>query len=249
MPKKRKKVATVPPPPQEKPLFSSDEMDSMVSSALRYGQIAELLRLAKESNISISAHVTRISRQYSHENTVTFEITTDPSDFTDHNGDYPSQAKSEAIHALMTKVETQIDDMVRNISRSIYKSLEKEYEYQFNGEGAEESIRANEYTFDENGHRDESNELQYDQLDDRAKERAKEWFAEGASQEDWSEFMIDNWQQDLVEMGFGGPNDIPDIRFSGFWSQGDGASFECSTVNLDRFLKYLWTGKGRKMGL
>lgn len=37
----------------------------------------------------------------------------------------------------------------------------------------------------------------------------------------WWEFTIDYWKEKLEQIGF----DNADIRFSGFWSQGDGASF------------------------
>jgi hypothetical protein len=45
---------------------------------------------------------------------------------------------------------------------------------------------------------------------------------------DWYEFTIDYWKEKLEALGYGNP----DIMFSGFWSQGDGASFTCDQVPL-----------------
>ncbi len=51
--------------------------------------------------------------------------------------------------------------------------------------------------------------------------------------EGWWESQIDYWQEErLPEEGF----EDAEIFFSGFWSQGDGASFK-SSVNVHRFLK------------
>jgi len=61
----------------------------------------------------------------------------------------------------------------------------------------------------------------YDELSDAAKERAREWFRQGNFDFDWwADVYID--AKDIGGMlGF---SDM-DISFSGFWSQGDGASF------------------------
>lgn len=45
---------------------------------------------------------------------------------------------------------------------------------------------------------------------------------------DWYQFTIADWKQQLHEKGF----EDADIQFSGFWSQGDGASFT-ARVNRD----------------
>lgn len=48
----------------------------------------------------------------------------------------------------------------------------------------------------------------------------------------WYETVIEDWQQKLEKEGF----EDAEIRFSGFWCQGDGASFECS-VNIYKFIE------------
>lgn len=48
----------------------------------------------------------------------------------------------------------------------------------------------------------------------------------------WYEFVYEMWEEKLEAMGF----DSPDISFSGFWSQGDGASFTSKHVDIEKFL-------------
>lgn len=49
----------------------------------------------------------------------------------------------------------------------------------------------------------------------------------------WFDDVIEAWKERLREYGF----IDPDIRFSGFWTQGDGASFTSKAVYLDLYLK------------
>ena len=84
----------------------------------------------------------------------------------------------------------------------------------------------------------ETNVFQYDELDDRAKERAREWYSrhvfEGSC--DW-EFVYEDAVRVAEILGIeistspvrlmsGKSRQKTDIYFSGFWSQGDGACFE-----------------------
>ncbi len=53
------------------------------------------------------------------------------------------------------------------------------------------------------------------------------------------DFIIDEWTDKLQKQGF---ND-PSIAYNGFWSQGDGASFTCSSIDLNRYKSFnllLW---------
>ena len=63
---------------------------------------------------------------------------------------------------------------------------------------------------------------------------------------DWDQFfsrdVLDDWVTRLEEQGF----NSPDINYSGFWSQGDGASFTTDSIDLIKLCDYLelWpTGK------
>lgn len=48
-----------------------------------------------------------------------------------------------------------VRELLRDFMRWIYRSLEKEWEYQNSDEVVDETIRANEYTFDEDGNRED----------------------------------------------------------------------------------------------
>ena len=63
----------------------------------------------------------------------------------------------------------------------------------------------------------------FDELDDAAKERAREWWRRvGEGDDFWSEWPLDDAKAVLKLIGF----TIDRIYYSGFWSQGDGACFE-----------------------
>ena len=84
----------------------------------------------------------------------------------------------------------------------------------------------------------ETNVFQYDELDDRAKERAREWYSRHVFEDscDW-EFVYEDAVRVAEILGIeistspvrlmsGKSRQKTDIWFSGFWSQGDGACFE-----------------------
>lgn len=59
----------------------------------------------------------------------------------------------------------------------------------------------------------------FNELDERAKSKVREWYCENAMHHEWWDCVYETAKEDGLEKGF----DIEDIRFSGFWSQGDGA--------------------------
>ena len=76
-----------------------------------------------------------------------------------------------------------------------------------------------------------------DELDDRAKERARSWYREGALDYEWFDSVFEDFEQiceilgvrlktHVVPLMGGSSRQKPRISFSGFWSQGDGACFE-----------------------
>lgn len=73
-----------------------------------------------------------------------------------------------------------------------------------------------------------------DELSSEAQERALEKNRDINAHQDWHEFTIDKWKERLEELGFSNP----DISFSGFSSQGDGASFT-ATINFHTLLNHL----------
>lgn len=62
---------------------------------------------------------------------------------------------------------------------------------------------------------------QYNELSDEAKEKAREWYVSGYEFEHDAEWVTDDAKAIGALMGI----DIDDTAYSGFWSQGDGASF------------------------
>ena len=60
----------------------------------------------------------------------------------------------------------------------------------------------------------------FNELNDRAKEKARAWYMEHCvNDHEWWDSVVSEAKQKGADKGF----DIEDIRFSGFWSQGDGA--------------------------
>ncbi len=69
-----------------------------------------------------------------------------------------------------------------------------------------------------------------------AVEKAKAWLREGQTDGEWYEYVYDMWKQALAQIGFIDAK----ISFSGFWSQGDGASFTAN-IDLEKLVDFLVT--------
>lgn len=61
----------------------------------------------------------------------------------------------------------------------------------------------------------------FDELTDKAKERARDWYKTDYPDSGWWECAYDNAREAFAFFGV----ETSDMSFSGFWSQGDGASF------------------------
>lgn len=75
------------------------------------------------------------------------------------------------------------------------------------------------------------------ELSEAARERARAWYRESCLDHDWHEFVYDDFETVCALLGVtlktrpiplmgGGTREKPCVYFRGFWSQGDGASFE-----------------------
>lgn len=73
----------------------------------------------------------------------------------------------------------------------------------------------------------------FDELSDKAKEKALEQFRDINTDDNWYESVYETWKEKLEAMGYSDA----EIMFSGFWSQGDGASFTCDSIDLLKWLK------------
>lgn len=67
----------------------------------------------------------------------------------------------------------------------------------------------------------------FDELNDEAKEKAREWWREGGLGYEWWECVYDTQTDIIREAGF----EVTKMYFSGFWSQGDGAMFEYDGID------------------
>lgn len=83
----------------------------------------------------------------------------------------------------------------------------------------------------------ETTVYQLGELSDAAKEQARAWYREGGFDYDWYDSVFENFQRIADILGIalktrpvrlvgGSTRHEPQISFTGFWSQGDGASFQ-----------------------
>jgi hypothetical protein len=92
----------------------------------------------------------------------------------------------------------------------------------------------------------ETTVFRLDELSDGAKEKARAWYREAASFDDWHECVFDDFEAVCAILGVrlktravrlfgGGTRQKPCIWFSGFWSQGDGASYAETGIMRSRW--------------
>lgn len=183
--------------------------------------------LQRHPDASITASVYRTSNHYVHEHSVSVELRAD--NFEDpYTGDIP-----DYVDKMLDKLEAAITEDVRKLSKEIYRELEQQYDYLFSDENARDASEANGYRFTEDG--DTDGTLSYDQLDGSAKERVRQWIGQSETEfNTWHEYLFEEWEKKLEEQGFRDP----EISYRGFNSQGDGASFTCKWIDMDKYLKH-----------
>lgn len=82
----------------------------------------------------------------------------------------------------------------------------------------------------------EYNVYKFDELSEEGKEKVLEKHRDiNVDNEEWSDGIIDEWRSKLEGQGF---NNV-EIAYSGFWSQGDGASFTAKSLDVDKIIKSL----------
>ena len=83
---------------------------------------------------------------------------------------------------------------------------------------------------------EEKTEFKFSELSESAKQRACQEYSEHCMDHDWWEFVYEDYAQKCEAAGF----HDPEFSFSGFWSQGDGASFKCNySFTGDEALQFL----------
>jgi hypothetical protein len=205
-----------------------------------------LRELHEAGELEIYGSVERIDRHYAHKYTVRADISGwdyEPPNTEDEGMTTPEfialRTRLEEqydIEAQVATLEEEVNDYVREVSDAIYHELEAEWDSRQEDSYVDDLIAANEWKFSEDGDflgHDEG--LPFDELEDSAKETARDRVREmEAEDSNWHDFIIEDWQQRLENKGF---ND-PEIQYSGFWSQGDGASFTCKSIDWDKY----WSG-------
>ena len=68
-----------------------------------------------------------------------------------------------------------------------------------------------------------------------AVEQARAWMIEGFGSFEWWDCTWETWKDALAQIGF----TDAEMSFSGFASQGDGASFTCKSVDLDKLKAFM----------
>jgi hypothetical protein len=194
---------------------------------------AKLARLMQDGNVYASGHVERRDHSYAHEYTTEFELEVEA----------PTAEDQDEIGTLADKVQTEIQAECVNINKKIYRALNREWDWLNSDEAVDDNITANEYLFDEEGEHD-AGDLTFEQLNDEAKEQAREWYREGGLDYDWWEHIYEEWTAALKEMGFDGI----DIAFSGFSSQGDGASFTAKRFDFLMWANWFMSAKTTERG-
>ena len=72
-------------------------------------------------------------------------------------------------------------------------------------------------------------------IKESALDNARNWLKEVNTSDSWYESVYEQWKSALESIGM----IDPDISFSGFWSQGDGASFVCKWIDKELLIKFL----------
>ena len=75
---------------------------------------------------------------------------------------------------------------------------------------------------------------EFKELDKKTKEKALENLRDINVNHDWDEYTLQEFCDELSDIGF----ENADIKYSGFWSQGDGLCFDAD-INLSKILEHL----------
>lgn len=213
--------------------MEDEDFDSKEVYATNY--VDDIVRYIDQGILTVDGSIKRFSNHYVHQRTTTFNLTEDW--YWGDQVPYEEQQEIELrIGKLLNELEKEIQESLPDWNTKIYRELEQAYEWSVSEEVVAENIEANNYTFDEDGKRDEG-DLLYSQLNDAAKQKAREWWVESSLRHGdtyYAEPVVAEWKWLLTSKGFG---DV-EINWSGFWSQGDGASFTAGSFDLKKFRSF-----------
>ena len=89
----------------------------------------------------------------------------------------------------------------------------------------------------------EKKRFEYKDLPAKLQEDAISFYADSTTDYDWHEPIIEGFKEDMSELGV----EVDDVEFTGFWSQGDGASFTGQVTSLEKFLTKTEIGESSKL--
>ena len=184
-----------------------------------------LLRFLKDTDSSLYGHVSRDRIHYVHERSTTLCLETDFGPGKD------ASRAGKQVDALKKEMSEQLV----NINRRIYRDLEEEWAYQTSDEAVADSLDSNEMFFEEDGTTTGEDDPGFSvrELPDRVRARVldnyRQWNVED---NDWFEHVIETWTSLLAELGFDGV----EIAFTGFSTQGDGASFTAKSLDVPVYI-------------
>ncbi len=234
-PKKPKPAVPVETPPEDEPAAVLGHYIRGATTPLQ--PYTFLLRHARGPDIEISGKVTRHSANEVHENSTTFELQ------IFHTPGVPI-AQEDEIETARQEAEALIQKEVYDINKKIYRALNREWDWQTSDESVDENIEGNDWRFDAEGNYSRRTGFKFDKLSDEAKEVAREWYREHMNDYEWWDHIYDEWKEELNDMGFYNV----EIAFSGFWSQGDGASFTADSFDLEKWTKWFFSDKPKEQG-
>lgn len=217
---------------------ADEEEDFKIDLKELHRPLTEFIWLHEQMNaghLGLSCHIERHSHHYVHERSTSVEM---EGNWAPDVAVLDKELWEKEVNLAIDTLEKHLEQVIVVWNKEIYKNLETEWDYMHSDAQIEDSLRTNEYDFDEDGSRYDDDDrhaprFKYDQLNERAKKRARDWYREGIDQNGypWYDYIIDDWKTRLAAKGF---EDV-DIQFSGFYSQGDGASFTGYIDDWDKF--------------
>jgi hypothetical protein len=170
-----------------------------------------------------------------HERSTTFYVAVNEYNLPEGLSDEEQEEQVVRIDTLVNELEEDLNERIVSWNRKIYRELEDAYEGEMSEESIASTMGANEYKFDENGHRTDDGSFQYAQLSYGAKQRARQWYIEASAGDTYfAEPVLEEWRWLLFQKGFR----RIEFAYSGFGSQGDGASFTARHINFREFFRF-----------
>ena len=148
------------------------------------------------------------------------------------------RVEEERVNKLVDELEAKMSAQIIKWNDKIYSELEAAYDDSVSDEVASANIIANNYMFTTEGERSEDEgSVDYTQLTPEAQEKAREWWVQAdleSGDNSYSEPVMAEWRWLLDSKGF---HNV-EINYSGFWSQGDGASFTARGIDFKKYFSF-----------